>query len=65
MFRPKILYIFLLCTMTLIGSTPQKTANQASLERPETINASYVSRPINIPSVVAQEKKMFADKSGC
>ncbi|MCO1600563.1 ABC transporter substrate-binding protein [Desulfosporosinus nitroreducens] len=62
MFRPKLLFVFMLCTLVLIGCAPQKTANQASPEKPKAINASYVSRPINIPSVIAQQKKMFEDE---
>lgn len=69
MFRPKVLSIFRLCTLVLIGAIilsgcapSQKDATQTPSEKPKTINASYVSRPINIPSVVAQEKKMFENE---
>lgn len=69
MFRPKVFSIFLLCTLVLISTlilagcapTPKTTA-QAPAEKLQTINASYVSRPINVPSVVAQEKKMFENE---
>ncbi|MFZ3130686.1 MAG: aliphatic sulfonate ABC transporter substrate-binding protein [Desulfosporosinus sp.] len=69
MFRLKALSIFLLSAIVLIGSTilagcapTQKDATQAPAEKLKTINASYVSRPINVPSVVAQEKKMFENE---
>lgn len=69
MFRPKALSILFLSTLVLIGTmtlsgcTPTpKVATEAPAEKPKTINASYVSRPINIPSIVAQEKKMFEDE---
>lgn len=69
MFRPKVLSIFLLSTTVLIGisilagcAPTQKAAIQAPAEKLKTINASYVSRPINVPSVVAQEKKMFENE---
>ena len=68
MFRPKVLSIFLLSTTVLIGISilagcaPTQKATQAPAEKLKTINASYVSRPINVPSVVAQEKKMFENE---
>lgn len=69
MFRLKALSIFLLSAIVLIGSTilagcapTQKDAAPAPAEKLKTINASYVSRPINVPSVVAQEKKMFENE---
>lgn len=34
-------------------------AKNTTVEKPKMINASYVSRPINVPSIVAQDKKMF------
>jgi len=62
MFRSKMLFVLILITFTLIGCTPSKTANQSLAEKPKTLNASYVSRPINVPSIVAQEKKMFENE---
>ena len=69
MFRPKVLSILRLSALVLIGTmiltgcaSTQKAATQAPTEKIKTINASYVSRPINIPSVVAQEKKMFENE---
>ena len=70
MFRLKVLFILLLSTIGLLigtlilpGCAPtQKTATQVPTEKLKTINASYVSRPINVPSVVAQEKKMFENE---
>ncbi len=62
MFRLKVLSIFLLSTTVLIGISilagcaPTQKTTQAPAEKLKTINASYVSRPINVPSVVAQEK---------
>ena len=69
MYRSKVLSIFRLCTLVLIGAIilagcapSQKVTTQAPSERPKTLNASYVSRPINVPSVIAQEKKMFENE---
>ena len=69
MFRPKVLSIILLSTIVLIsaliltGCAPaQKTSTQTPTEKLKTINASYVSRPINVPSVVAQKKQMFENE---
>ena len=69
MFRPKKLPLLLLSTLVLIGtinlagcSPTPKIATPAPAEKPKTINASYVSRPINVPSIVAQEKKMFENE---
>ncbi|AFQ42726.1 ABC transporter substrate-binding protein [Desulfosporosinus meridiei] len=62
MFRSKLLLIFLLCTTLLIGCATQSSSNQTPPDKPKEINASYVSRPINIPSVVAKEKKMFEEE---
>ncbi|EHQ87755.1 ABC transporter substrate-binding protein [Desulfosporosinus youngiae] len=62
MFRSKMLFLLILVTFTLIGCTPSQPSNQPLPEKPETINASYVSRPINVPSIVAQEKKMFENE---
>ncbi|MDR3586541.1 MAG: aliphatic sulfonates ABC transporter substrate-binding protein, partial [Desulfosporosinus sp.] len=66
MFRSKILALLQLSALVLIsfiiltGCTPTpKTATQAPTEKLKTINASYVSRPINVPSVVAREKGLF------
>ncbi|MDR3599958.1 MAG: aliphatic sulfonate ABC transporter substrate-binding protein, partial [Desulfosporosinus sp.] len=66
MFRAKILALLQLSALVLIGSilltgcTPTpKTTTQAPTEKLKTINASYVSRPINVPSVVAREKGLF------
>ncbi|KGK91954.1 aliphatic sulfonate ABC transporter substrate-binding protein [Desulfosporosinus sp. HMP52] len=62
MFRSKLLFISLLCTTLLIGCAPQSSSNQTLPDKPKEINASYVSRPINIPSVVAKEKQMFEEE---
>lgn len=69
MFHPKVLSIFrlsalvLISTIILAGCAPtQKTTTQTPAENPKVINASYVSRPINIPSIVAQESKMFENE---
>lgn len=69
MFRLKVLSIFVLSTILLIGTLilpgcapAQKTGTQTSPNKPKMINASYVSRPINVPSIVAQEKKMFENE---
>lgn len=68
MFRPKVISIFLLSTLVLLGTiilagcAPTQQATQAPAAKLKTINASYVSRPINVPSVVAQEKKMFENE---
>ncbi|MBC2721443.1 ABC transporter substrate-binding protein [Desulfosporosinus sp.] len=59
MFRSKMFFVLALFTILLAGCTPLKTSNQSLPEQPKTINASYVSRPINVPSIVAQEKKLF------
>jgi len=67
MFRPKV-SIFLLSALVLFGTiilagcTPTQQATQTPATKLKTINASYVSRPINVPSVVAQEKKMFENE---
>jgi len=69
MVRPKVLSILFLSTLILIaaalltGCAPtQKSATQAPVEKPKTLNASYVSRPINVPSVVARERKLFENE---
>ena len=62
MFRPKLLFVLVFFTIILFGCSSSKTANQSLPEKPKTINASYVSRPINVPSIVAQEKKMFENE---
>lgn len=69
MFRPKVLAIFRLCTLVLIGTLiltgcapAQKAATQAPAEKLKTINASFVSRPINVPSIVARENKLFENE---
>jgi sulfonate transport system substrate-binding protein len=68
MYRFKEIPILLISTLILIGfmltgCTPaQKAASQAPTEKLKTINASYVSRPINVPSVVARENKMFENE---
>lgn len=69
MFRPKVLSTLLLSTIILISAIiltscapTQKETPQAPAEKLKIINASYVSRPINIPSVVAQEKKMYENE---
>lgn len=59
MFNLRKLLVLILCTFVLIGCAPRKTANHPSPEKPKTINVSYVSRPINLPSIVAQERKMY------
>lgn len=68
MTRLKVLPILLISTILLIGiilpgcAPAQNNAAQTSGEKLTTINASYVSRPINIPSVVAKERKMFENE---
>lgn len=62
MLRPMILFVLVLLTIILIGCSPSKTANQSLPEKPKTLNATYVSRPINVPSIVAQEKRMFENE---
>ena len=63
MFRSKLLSVLVvLFTIILIGCAPTKTTNQSLPEKPKTINASYVSRPINVPSIVAQKKMMFENE---
>jgi len=68
MFRLKEFPLLLISALifigfTLTGCTPtQKAAPQTPTEKLKTINASYVSRPINVPSVVAREKKMFENE---
>lgn len=55
--------LILLCAIILTGCAPaQKADTQAPTENPKTINASYVSRPINVPSIVAQERKLFENE---
>lgn len=63
MFRPKVLSVLFLAIIILSGCAPaQKSATQATAEKLKTINSSYVSRPINVPSIVAQDKKMFENE---
>lgn len=60
MFRSKFLLGIVLITLLLGGcSSASLSRQQTSPTYPKTINASYVSRPINVPSIVAQDKKMF------
>ncbi|MDQ7092975.1 NrtA/SsuA/CpmA family ABC transporter substrate-binding protein [Desulfosporosinus sp. PR] len=60
MFRPKMILGAVLFALLLSGcSSPSANQQQTSSELPKTINASYVSRPINVPSIVAQDKKLF------
>ncbi|MHB8072970.1 ABC transporter substrate-binding protein [Desulfosporosinus fructosivorans] len=69
MIRPKVVSIFCLNTFILLGAiflagcTPtQKADTQVPADKPKIINASYVSRPINVPSIVAQERKLFENE---
>ncbi|TGE38270.1 aliphatic sulfonate ABC transporter substrate-binding protein [Desulfosporosinus fructosivorans] len=69
MFRPKVLSIFCLNAFILLGAIflagcapTQKADTQAPADKPKIINASYVSRPINVPSIVAQERKLFENE---
>ncbi|NLI93606.1 MAG: aliphatic sulfonate ABC transporter substrate-binding protein [Peptococcaceae bacterium] len=58
----RILTVFLLVLTLLFTLTGcQGTAKQAP-EKPKVINVSYSYRPINIPSIVALEKKMFEEE---
>lgn len=63
--RYKTLLISLLCFLFLVSSTiltgcsATPTTNNTAAKKPQAINASYVSRPINIPSIVAKNQKLF------
>lgn len=58
MFRSKLILVLISLTLLLSGCSPAAN-NQQQPVLPKTINASYVSRPINVPSIAAQDKKMF------
>lgn len=58
MFRSKLILILISLTLLLSGCSPAANSQQQPV-LPKTINASYVSRPINVPSIAAQDKKMF------
>lgn len=45
---------------SLIGCQP--VHKQPSVSKPKVINISYATRPINIPTIVALEKKMFEEE---
>ncbi|EGW41707.1 aliphatic sulfonate ABC transporter substrate-binding protein [Desulfosporosinus sp. OT] len=68
MYRLRVISICLLSAIVLIaaiilpGCAAKKATTEAPTETLKTINVSYVSRPINVPSVVAQEKKMFENE---
>lgn len=57
MFRSKLLLAAISLTLLLSGCSSTSISQQQT--SPKTINASYVSRPINVPSIVAQDKQMF------
>lgn len=57
MFRSKLIPALMSLTLLLSGCSAANSQQQPAL--PKTINASYVSRPINVPSIAAQDKKMF------
>ncbi|WP_407308074.1 ABC transporter substrate-binding protein [Desulfosporosinus sp. SB140] len=60
MFRSKLILAAISFTLLLSGcSSSSISQQQTSQTLPKSINASYVSRPINVPSIVAQDKKMF------
>lgn len=60
MCRSKLLSLLMLGVLMLGGcSATQKQVSNTVVNKPTEINASYVSRPINVPSIVAQERKMF------
>lgn len=60
MFRSRIVLTAILLILLLSGcSASSINQQQTSPTLPATINASYVSRPINVPSIVAQDKQMF------
>jgi sulfonate transport system substrate-binding protein len=54
--------IVLTLAISLVGcSRPEQSADQ---ELPKEINASYVSLPLNVPSIVAKEDKLFEKAFG-
>ena len=57
----KVLIILLVCTFLLTSISGCNT-NTPTPDRPKVINISYSLRPINIPSIVALEKKIFEDE---
>lgn len=59
MFRSKLILAAISLTLLLSGCSSASSSQQQTPALPKTINASYVSRPINVPSIVAQDKKMF------
>ncbi|RNC29692.1 MAG: putative aliphatic sulfonates-binding protein [Candidatus Dichloromethanomonas elyunquensis] len=54
--------VFILSLSLLLLLTGCQGTAQQTTEKPKIINISYSYRPLNIPSIVALEKKMFEDE---
>ncbi|MGC7872789.1 ABC transporter substrate-binding protein [Desulfosporosinus sp. SYSU MS00001] len=53
-------FLFLVSATILSGcSAAKQTTSSTTAKKPQVINASYVSRPINVPSIVAKNKQLF------
>jgi sulfonate transport system substrate-binding protein len=55
--------MFLLCFLVLSGcQSPGTEPEQKPVEKPDFINISYSYRPLNVPAIVALEKKLFEEE---
>lgn len=58
-----ILILSLVLTMFGCQEKPDKASDKTSLlEKPKVINISYSLRPVNVPTIVALEKKIFEEE---
>ncbi len=55
----KILVTFFAATLLLLTLTGCQTAKTQTVEKPKVINIAYSLKPLNLPSIVALEQKVF------